>query len=72
MTTPVLNRVDLDAEPVSIAYRANRRADRKLRRYDGTDAPPEYDDSAVPAGNGGLDEAALDEGRRRLASVLGW
>jgi hypothetical protein len=77
MTTPALLRVDLDADPVSTAHRTACTAElggaeREWRSYDGTDVPPEHEELATPPGNGGLDETALEDGRRRLASVLGW
>ena len=73
MTTPVLNRVDLDAEPVFTAYGADgsREGERRSRHYDGTDRPP-HGEFTAPAGNGDLDEKALEQSERKMASALGW
>jgi hypothetical protein len=73
MTTPVIHRVDLDAEPVFSrnGERGDVRAidgELRPRRYDGTDAPGE---PTGPPGNGALDRNELARSERKLASVLG-
>jgi hypothetical protein len=77
MTTPVLTRVDLDAEPVQArdgARRESRRweSERHALSYDGTDAPAGVDGHTSPPGNGDLDQPELERGERTLARVLGW
>jgi hypothetical protein len=99
MTTPVLNRVDLDAEPVSTNGAAEL-ADGSYIEVDnnapedlpslvsqgllgatlgGTfDAAGRSEERSAekagwtePPGNGDLDEAAFEDGKRRLTTVLG-
>lgn len=77
MTTPVLTRVDLDADAVETrngAREATRRpsGERYWRRYDGTDAPATVDELTSPPGNGDLDRPELEKGEQTLARVLGW
>lgn len=76
MTTPVITRVDLDAEPVYTRNGARgdvprREGERSARRYDGTDAPPAAGELKSSAGNGDLDRPELEKGEQALASVLG-
>jgi hypothetical protein len=76
MTTPALLRVDRRRGPRVHHHRTARVAEsggaaHEWRSYDGTDVPPEHEELSALPGNGSLDEAALEEGRRRLASVLG-
>lgn len=77
MTTPVISRVDLDAEPVETrdgAREAIRSRDggRESLRYDGTDVPAGPDGQSSPPGNGDLNRPELEKGERELARVLGW
>ena len=75
MTTPVINRVDLDAEPVFTRNGAREEVrgvngERRPRRYDGTDAPAESGELNGPPGNGDLDHWELEKSERTLARVL--
>jgi hypothetical protein len=77
MTTPVLTRVDLDAEPVPARDGARRVAHRREREHaslssDGTDEPAGANGLTSPPGNGDLDRPELEKGERTLARVLGW
>lgn len=77
MTSPVINRVDLDAEPVDTRNGARgesrgQEGGRSARRYDGTDAPAGADGAKTPSGNGDLDQRELEKGEEKLDRVIGW